>query len=270
MAKPRSGTEVPEYIPDDYIPLVYEALNIVGKAMFKRRWRKAEKAYADYEETTRRGGPNPKAAKDQAVWQFRLCRKAIKQLRDFLCGRLPDSRGALRALFLPDNSRRKPIKIDPWIWRAGGALGLFRTPQLYYDEESGKLWPKSRRNYERSREPVEGRIIVSKRDLMRRVALEFPDAASGQPASKVATAATREQEEAAVEQDSIIWLTERLRQSKDLTMTREDWWAEVQARFPVGPSALERRIWPVAASHPDTAHWRRHGRKRKSTQKSKQ
>jgi hypothetical protein len=255
IRKPRRGAAVRKYIPDNHIPLVYEALDIVGKARFKRHWRKAKKAYADYEKTTKRGTPNPEAARDQTEWEFRLHSEAIELLRDFLCGRIPDGRGAVRAFFLPENSRRKAIPIDPWHFRSDSALALFRTPQHYYDEESDKLWPKSPQNYARLRELLEGCIIVSKRDLMHRVALAFRAAADGRPAG-VATES--------VVQEAIVELTEWLRQEKDLTITRENWWARLRAKFKVGNGTIERRIWPIATSYPDTAHWRNPGRKRKS------
>jgi hypothetical protein len=237
--------------------------------MSGRRWRKIANYIRDYDDAVRANpGRDPKAVRRRASRRFRRCRRAIETLRDFLFGDLPDNRNAVPAAFFPDNDRIEPTPIAASIWRTRRAATFFWTARLYYDLESGDIVPDSQRNNARAeargRILVKGHISVSRRALMRRLNLEFPETTAGQPAARIRAGSARQQAMARQAAACIGWLAQALLQTDPLSMKKADWRAEAERRFGVESLGLPwRSIWSAAIALSGATGWSRQGRKPK-------
>ena len=242
--------EVPEYVPEDD-PILYEALDLVGKAIFGRRWRGAERYNLQYDRRIEGNLENVREAQRQAVRKYLPCRKATKKLRDFLVGDVPDHRNAVPATFFGDDGLMIPIKAQDW--GVDDTLKLFRTPRINYDKESCKFVPLSTKWSTKKRDIIEGRIFVLRRALESRL----PSAGHPEPI-------TRQHATIATERRCRRWLEQQMREGNP-TKTKKQYLAEAHARFGVGPTAFKRRIWGNAITNTKADRWSDRDRNRDRT-----
>jgi hypothetical protein len=178
--------EVPEYTPEDWLEL-YEALDLVGTAMFGRRWRGVERYNLEYDRRIESNLKNVREAQRRAVKKYLPCREATKRLRYFLHGDVPDHRNAVPAVFLASTGEMMPIKAH--VWGADDTLKIFRIGRIKYNSWNNDFIPLSTRE---AAGIIEGRIIISRRDLESRLgSASKPPRARTAPKLEAATRALK-------------------------------------------------------------------------------
>ena len=134
--------------------------------MFGDRWLGVRSYNSNYDKTVESMPSNVKEAQRRAEEDYSPCRDATEKLRRILYGKMPGHRNAVRATLLASTGKMIPIKAD--VWGADDALKIFRTSRIKYNSGNSDFVPLSTRE---AAGIIEGRIIISRRDLESRLGL---------------------------------------------------------------------------------------------------